>query len=362
MVAIARKRLIRKAQGKESRFRVRGYLVAPEKIDRYMRRKNMSEWALLSRSDSAECMCVRFLLLPDHDGQTVLTFCPLASSSDISCSTPSVQGSPTQDVAAPVRPAGQRSIDPPSLAAHHLSPSPAAAMSMGNGSDPTFALSCYYENVGSWLLDQGRVVEAETAYQRAMDEYEKLLRKTHPDSLPTRGNPTAVLMEQSSYRRTKHLVRKVLDVREKMLGKSQQETLVSLRNLSALLQEPVERLCQYKLDECEEILGLTHPTTLETMDDVAVVLCKLGKYWMAKEVSQQVLDVREKLLGRSHPQTLVSAGNLALVTRILGLSQAEEELWQQVLNGPGKRPGKDDQFILESMSNLASVVQCHGKR
>ena len=43
MQAIVRKQALRKMEGKESRFRVRGYLVGAEKIKRYLKRKKESE-------------------------------------------------------------------------------------------------------------------------------------------------------------------------------------------------------------------------------------------------------------------------------------------------------------------------------
>ena len=49
MQAILRKDLKRKAEGKQSNFRVRGDAVDPKKISRYKKRKNVSESVLLSQ-------------------------------------------------------------------------------------------------------------------------------------------------------------------------------------------------------------------------------------------------------------------------------------------------------------------------
>ena len=53
MTAIVRKELKRKAEGKNSDFRVRGQPVEPAKITRYKKRKNVSENALLSQPSPA---------------------------------------------------------------------------------------------------------------------------------------------------------------------------------------------------------------------------------------------------------------------------------------------------------------------
>jgi hypothetical protein len=53
MKTIVRKQAKRKAEGKDSSFRVRGHTVEPEKIERYKKRKNVLENALLSQQSPA---------------------------------------------------------------------------------------------------------------------------------------------------------------------------------------------------------------------------------------------------------------------------------------------------------------------
>lgn len=53
MKAIVLKQAKRKFEGKDSGFRVRGRAVEPEKIERYKKRKTVSEDALLLQSSPA---------------------------------------------------------------------------------------------------------------------------------------------------------------------------------------------------------------------------------------------------------------------------------------------------------------------
>jgi hypothetical protein len=53
MERIVRKQAKRKVEGKGSGFRVRGNAVEPGKIERYKKRKNLSENALLSQPSPA---------------------------------------------------------------------------------------------------------------------------------------------------------------------------------------------------------------------------------------------------------------------------------------------------------------------
>ncbi len=49
MERIVRKQAKRRLEGKDSDFTVRGQAVEPEKIDRYKRRKNVSDTSILSQ-------------------------------------------------------------------------------------------------------------------------------------------------------------------------------------------------------------------------------------------------------------------------------------------------------------------------
>ena len=57
MKAIVRKQVERRVEGKDSAFRVRGHAVESKKIERYKKRKNVSENVLLSQSSPAAGEC-----------------------------------------------------------------------------------------------------------------------------------------------------------------------------------------------------------------------------------------------------------------------------------------------------------------
>jgi len=63
----------------------------------------------------------------------------------------------------------------------------------------------------------------------------------------------------------------------------------------------------------KKVLGRDHPSTLESMNNLAVVLGSQGQYAKAETMHCEVLQLREKVLGRDHPSTLRSRNNLALV-------------------------------------------------
>jgi len=67
---------------------------------------------------------------------------------------------------------------------------------------------------------------------------------------------------------------------------------------------------QRALDGKEKTLGKDHPSTLSTVNNMAIVFHKQGEHEKALEWYQRALDGKEKTLGKGHPSTLKTAGRL----------------------------------------------------
>jgi tetratricopeptide (TPR) repeat protein len=59
------------------------------------------------------------------------------------------------------------------------------------------------------------------------------------------------------------------------------------------------------------LLGHEHPSTLTSMNNLAGVLDRQGKYEEAEAMHRQTLAMREKVLGHEHSDTLTSVSCLA---------------------------------------------------
>ena len=85
-----------------------------------------------------------------------------------------------------------------------------------------------------------------------------------------------------------------------------------------------------------ESAGPDHPSTLTSMNNLALVLRGQGKYEQAEEMHRQVLRLMETVLGKQHPDTLTSMNNLAyLLSNRKRFSEADA-LYQTALKGYGK--------------------------
>ena len=61
----------------------------------------------------------------------------------------------------------------------------------------------------------------------------------------------------------------------------------------------------------EKMLGMEHPSTLTSMNNLAEVLSSQGRYKKAEEMDQQALALTETVLGKEHPDKLTSVYCLA---------------------------------------------------
>ena len=68
----------------------------------------------------------------------------------------------------------------------------------------------------------------------------------------------------------------------------------------------------------EKTLGISHPDTLLTVNNLGLLYHNLGDYDKAKSFYRRSIEGNEVALGKDHPTTLKSIGNLALVFNDIG--------------------------------------------
>jgi tetratricopeptide (TPR) repeat protein len=107
------------------------------------------------------------------------------------------------------------------------------------------------------------------------------------------------------------------------------------------------------LDACGQELGEEHPSTLQSMEHLAIAYHRQGRYEQAETLQVQVLGIRKRVLGEEHPDTLCSMGNLALTHCSQGRYEQAETLQVQVLGIRKRVFGEEHPDTLGSMGNLA---------
>jgi tetratricopeptide (TPR) repeat protein len=162
-----------------------------------------------------------------------------------------------------------------------------------------------------------------------------------------------------------HLERSVR-LRTDRLGPSHPDTLLSQNQLAVLhyrrgKYDQAKTLYQEAIDGFASQLGADHPHTLTTKNNLAMLCKAQAKYGQAERLYQEVLAARTAQLGADHPHTLTSKNNLAVLYQAQGKYGQAERLYQEVLAARTAQLGADHPSTLTSTNNLARLYQAQGK-
>eukprot|EP00898_Chlorokybus_atmophyticus_P008812 jgi/Chlat1/8932/Chrsp94S08327 len=176
----------------------------------------------------------------------------------------------------------------------------------------------------------------------------------------------ACLTCEGRYGKAEALLRRALAISEAKLGSDHPDTGKSLNNLADVLCElgkhdDAEALHRRALAICEAQLGSDHPDTATSLNDLAHVLCELGKLDDAEALHRRALAIWEAKLGSDHPDTATSLNNLASVLCELGKLDDAEALHRRALAIREAQLGSDHPNTAKSLNNLASVLCELGK-
>ncbi|KAH6874681.1 hypothetical protein B0T10DRAFT_610521, partial [Thelonectria olida] len=173
--------------------------------------------------------------------------------------------------------------------------------------------------------------------------------------------------EQGKYDDAESMQRRVMELQEDALGSEHPDTLESMNNLVVILDRQgrygeAELIERRVINIQEKILGSEHPYTLSSMNNLAVVLDRQGRYGEAEAMHRQTLELRQKVLGHEHPDTLMNMNNLAPVLVSQCKHAEAEQLLRQTIRLQRRARGTDHPDTLTSRSNLAMTLQSQGKR
>ncbi len=105
-------------------------------------------------------------------------------------------------------------------------------------------------------------------------------------------------------------------------------------------------------------LGPRHPETVGAMNDLAIVLDRMGKFAEEQKILEEVVAVKRRTLGPEDPVTLRSVNNLAVVLAMQGLLEDAVKLAKETLDIQRRVDGPESITTLRSEYNLA-IMQRH---
>lgn len=111
----------------------------------------------------------------------------------------------------------------------------------------------------------------------------------------------------------------------------------------------------------EKTLGESHPAVAATLNNLAVLYGKRGKYKDAEPLCKRALEIREQVLGRDHPDVAKQLNNLALLCQNQSKYDEVELYYQRALEIYEQKLGPDDPNVAKTKNNLASCFLKQGK-
>ena len=224
--------------------------------------------------------------------------------------------------------------------------------------------------LGNLYAGQGKLTEAESMYQRALQGYEKALGPEHTSTLNTINNLGALYADQGKLAKAESMYQHALEGYEKAWGPAHTSILDIVNNLGNLYADQgklaeAESMYQRALLGYEMAWGSQHTLTLDTVNNLSNLCAVQGRLAEAESMYHRVLQGYEKALGPEHTSTLNIINNLGvLYTDQRKLAEAEE-MYQRALRGYQR--GLGDELIqqyqpaLNTMENMGHLYADRGE-
>ncbi|KAF8473485.1 hypothetical protein BDZ91DRAFT_714700 [Kalaharituber pfeilii] len=214
--------------------------------------------------------------------------------------------------------------------------------------------------VSDWIFERRNLPHV-FAVERQM----KFLPLEKEESLAALDTLRSVYQDHGHYRKAEEMCKVILATREK-LGADHPSTVDTINNIAVVYKQQGKysqalELYQRTLAGREKSLGVDHPSTLDTVHGMAIVYEEQGKYSQALELYQRALAGYEKSLGVDHPSTLQTVNNMANVYMQQGKYSQALELYQRALAGCEKSLGVDYPSTLGIVNNMANLYEEQGK-
>jgi non-specific serine/threonine protein kinase/serine/threonine-protein kinase len=159
---------------------------------------------------------------------------------------------------------------------------------------------------------------------------------------------------------------KAVELQRAELTEEHRDTLDSMNNLAVLLDEQgryaeAEALHRRTMATLRRVLGDEDPLTLDSMNNLAVLLRSQGRLDEAGALHRERLSVLRRARGAEHPDTLMSMANLAVLLWTQGKLDDAEALARDVLAIRRRVLGSEHPDTLHSMHSLATFRADQGE-
>ncbi|KAG9331548.1 hypothetical protein JZ751_018859 [Albula glossodonta] len=262
---------------------------------------------------------------------------------------------------------------------HHSS---AAAAAQQGGYEIPARLRTLH-NLVIQYASQGRYEVAVPLCKQALEDLEKSSGHSHPDVATMLNILALVYRDQNKYKEAANLLNDALAIREKTLGMDH-PAVSTPASLTSCSVPPIIKQTSWALGLCfSKAQFWWLGRVAATLNNLAVLYGKRGKYKEAEPLCKRALEIREKVrqswpitsephsatvlmsqrkvLGTDHPDVAKQLNNLALLCQNQGKYQEVEQYYERALHIYQSRLGPDDANVAKTKNNLASCYLKQGK-
>ncbi|KAI8948859.1 hypothetical protein F4801DRAFT_591546 [Xylaria longipes] len=210
--------------------------------------------------------------------------------------------------------------------------------------DDDHGMEWAFHSLGNLYSDQGRLLEAEDMYLRALQGKEKAWGPDHTSTLNTVNNLGLLYMDQGRLREAEDMYLRALQGKEKAWGPDHTSTLDTVNNLGLLYMDQgrlreVEDMYLRALRGKEKAWGPDHTLTLNMVNNLGNLYAIQGRLLETEDMYLRALRGKEKAWGPDHTSTLDTVNNLGLLYKNQGRLLEAEDMFLRALRGYEKATG-----------------------
>ncbi len=216
--------------------------------------------------------------------------------------------------------------------------------------------------IGTILMNNGRLLEAEPLMREALGTLRRVLGDEHRNTLASIGNLGQLLQAQGRLAEAEPYVREALETSRRVLGNEDPDTLAAINNMGILLQgqglhaqgklAEAEPYLREALDQRRRVLSDEHPNTLSAISNMGSLLKAQGKLTEAEPYFREALDLSRRVLGE-HPDTLISINKMGSLLHAQGKRAEAEPYWREALEMSRRLYKGDHPFVAMSLNRVA---------
>lgn len=220
-------------------------------------------------------------------------------------------------------------------------------------------------DIGALLSRQGRFAEAVEHLEGSWRDHVRVLGARHPLTISCRGDLVLACTKAGLHEKAEEHARANLEMGAEVFGEDDPRTVMSLMHLANSVwtrgeDESALALLERAWTRCKEVLGADDWQTLDQGNTLAIALLDTDPE-RAQELMQEVLERRRETLAPGHPSTLQSMNNVAFLHLRQERYDEAEELFRQAFSQQEQSLGLQNLDTLTSLGNLGHCLKLAGR-